>query len=508
MTGSRSNQTLVIVAMALGLLMSSLDNTIIASSINKLSEDFNVFDKVSWVFTAYMLASTSTMLVFGKLSDLFGRKMFYLIGIGIFLLGSALCGIAQNADQLIWFRAIQGIGSGALLPISFTIIYTIFNDPKDAAKMSGVFGAIFGLSSVAGPQLGSFIAEHFGWRWNFYINVPIGLASMIILMIALKETRSERKPKIDYLGTLFLIITTVSLMLALEWGGKTYAWSSWQELSLFAATAVFGTLFILVELRAPEPVLPLSIFKNKMVLGTSIICFCQGVIMFSAITYLPSFTVGVLGQPNSNGVLTPMMGSLIAGAILFGFLQSKFAFRTLMLYTMVMTIIVASLLSTISSHASNGYMITLMILLGFGAVGPLMSVAQSAIAANVDPKYMGISSSIVGFWRNIGGIVGASIMATIVNNNLSRLITEGASQAGIPADKISTLANPELLMRAGGDLDPQIRGFLQEAMGTAINHGFILSICIGVIGFVTAMFVGSSRISSTKEQQPAVASHI
>ncbi|NOU96412.1 DHA2 family efflux MFS transporter permease subunit [Paenibacillus sp. LMG 31456] len=507
MAGSGSNNKLIILAMALGLLMSSLDNTIVASCINKLSEDFNVFDKISWVFTAYMLAATSTMLVFGKMSDLFGRKMFYMIGIGMFLIGSALCGVAQNVDQLIWFRIIQGIGSGALFPISFTIIYTIFKDPKDAAKMSGVFGAIFGLSSVAGPQLGSFIAEHLGWRWNFYINVPIGLASMIVLMIALKETRSERKPKIDYLGTLFLIITTVSLMLALEWGGKDYAWSSWQEISLFATSAVIGTLFILVERRAAEPVLPLTLFKNKMVLGTSIICFCQGVLMFSAITYLPSFTVGVLGNSNSNGVLTPMMASLIAGAILFGYLQSKFTFRTLMLFSMLMTIVVASLLSVVSTDASSGYMIALMILLGIGAVGPLMSVAQSAIAANVDPKYMGVSSSIVGFWRNIGGILGASIMATIVNNNLYSLITEGAAKVGIPNDKISLLANPELLMRAGGTIDPQIRRFLQEALGTAINHGFILSICVGSIGLITAMFVGASRLDSTKRQQSS-ASHV
>ncbi|MEV5029967.1 DHA2 family efflux MFS transporter permease subunit [Paenibacillus sp. LPE1-1-1.1] len=505
MTKSGSNNKLIILAMALGLLMSSLDNTIVASCLNKISEDFNVFDKVSWIFTAYMLAATSTMLVFGKMSDLFGRKLFYMIGIGLFLVGSALCGVAQNADQLILYRIIQGIGSGALMPISFTIIYTIFKDPKDAAKMSGVFGAIFGLSSVAGPQLGSFIAEHMGWRWNFYINIPIGLASMVVLMIALKETRSERKPKIDYLGTLFLIITTVSLMLALEWGGKTYAWSSWQVIGLFVISAVIGALFILVELRAQEPVLPLRIFKNKMVLGTSILCFCQGVLMFSAITYLPSFTIGVLGHSNSNGVLTPMMASLIAGAMLFGFLQSRFAFRTLMVFTMLMTIIVASLLANVSPDASSGYMIALMVLLGLGAVGPLMSVAQSSVAANVDPKYMGVSSSIVGFWRNIGGILGASIMATIVNNDLNRLITEGAGKVGIPADKISTLANPELLMHAGGDLSPQIREFLQEALGTAINHGFILSVCIGGIGLVTAMFVGSSRLAAVRKQQPSSA---
>ena len=171
-----------------------------------------------------------------------------------------------------------------------------------------------------------------------------------------------------------------------------------------------------------------------------------------------------------------------------------------MMFSMLMTIVVASLLTIVSTDASSGYMIALMILLGFGAVGPLMSVAQ-AIAANVDPKYMGVSSSIVGFWRNIGGILGASIMATIVNNNLNRLITNGAAEVGIPSDKISTLANPELLMRAGGKIDPQIRRFLQDALGAAINHGFILSICVGSIGLITAMFVGASRLDSTKKQQ-------
>lgn len=181
-----------------------------------------------------------------------------------------------------------------------------------------------------------------------------------------------------------------------------------------------------------------------------------------------------------------------------------------MLITMAMAIIVASLLSVVSSNASYGYMIALMILLGVGAIGPLMSMAQNAVAANVDPKYMGISSSVVSFWRNIGGILGASIMATIVNGNLNRLITEGAAEAGIPADKISTLANPELLMRAGGEISPQIRGFLQEALATAINHGFILAICVGIIGFITAMFVGSSRLGEARSKRTnnAGAAHI
>jgi EmrB/QacA subfamily drug resistance transporter len=492
---------LIILAMALGLLMASLDNTITSSAISHIIKDIGGFDKVSWVFTAYMLASTSTMLVFGKMSDLFGRKLFYLIGISIFLIGSALCGTATDITQLIIFRAIQGIGSGALFPISFTIIFTIFNDPKQAAKMSGVFAGIFGLSSVAGPQIGTFLSEFWGWRWCFYVNLPIGIMSFLVLLYALKESRSDRRPKIDYLGTVFLVICTVSLMLALEWGGKDYAWSSWQIISLFATSLLVGILFILVELRAAEPVLPLSLFKNRMVVGISLACLCQGAIMFSAIAYLPIFSTAVLGQANSNGLLTPMMFSLMVGAIGFGFLQNLFSYRTLMAISMAAGIVVSYLLSTVSHNASTWYMMGLMVILGLGAIGPLMSVAQNAMAASVDRKYIGISSSIVGFWRSIGGVLGASIMATVVNNNLKTLIESGAAAHNIPADKISTLANPELLVRASGSVPKNILDFVRDSLGTAINHGFILCIVFAVVGILAALVAGPGRY--VKPAQPA-----
>lgn len=501
MTATTQRTGLIILSMALGLLMSSLDNTIVSASINHVIEDIRGFDKLSWIFTAYMLAATSTMLVFGKMSDLFGRKLFYLIGISMFLLGSALCGVAQSIDQLIWFRVIQGIGSGAIFPISFTIIYTVFADPKQAAKMSGVFGAIFGLSSVAGPQLGTFITEHWGWRWCFYVNVPIGVASFIILLIALKESRSDTKPKVDYWGTILLVITTVSIMLALELGGKDYAWSSLEIIGLFASAVIFGSLFVWVELRAEEPILPFTIFKNKMVLGTSIICFCQGALMFSAITYLPIFSVAVLGHENSNSILTPMMGSVVAGAIVAGFLQSKFAFRTLMTISMTIAVCTAILLSMLTIDTPQWYMITLMVMLGLGAIGPMMSVAQNSIASSVAPKYIGVSSSIVGFWRSMGGVLGASIMATIVNHEVKQQVADGAAALNIPADQVDTLANPELLVHAAGTITPEIRDFLRSVLGTAVDHGFILSICAAIIALITATLVGAGRLSANKEKQ-------
>lgn len=504
----REHNGLIVLAMALGLLMASLDNTITSAAMSHIIKDIGGFEQMSWIFTAYVLAATSTMLVFGKMSDMFGRKRFYLIGISAFLIGSALCGVAQNIEQLILFRVIQGIGSGSIFPISFTIIYTIFADPKQAAKLSGIFAGIFGLSSVAGPQIGTLLSDHLGWRWCFYVNIPIGIASMLVLMWALKESRSDRRPQIDYFGTLFLIISTVSLMLALEWGGKDYAWSSWQIISLFATALAVGTVFVLVERRAKEPILPLQLFRNRMVVGTTIASLCQGAVMFAAITYLPVFSVAVLGQANSNGLLTPLMFSLMVGAVSFGLLQAFFSFRVLMAFSMGSGVVVSYLLSTVSHDASRLHMGVLMVVLGFAAIGPLMSVAQNAVAFSVDKKYIGITSSIVGFWRNIGGVLGASIMATIVNNNLKNLIVSGAESRHIPADKIDTMANPELLMRAADSIPQEIHAFLRDSLGTAINHGFILAICFASVGFVAAIIAGPGRYQrpqKVREEREVVA---
>ncbi|MCC3373426.1 MDR family MFS transporter [Cohnella sp. REN36] len=497
---------LIILAMALGLLMASLDNTIVSACINKVIVDVGGFDRISWVFTAYMLAATSTMLIFGKLSDLFGRKRFYLIGIGLFLVGSALCGMATSIDQLIWFRVVQGIGSGSVFPISFSIIFTLFNDPKQAAKLSGVMGAVFGLSSVAGPQLGTLISEHFSWRWCFYVNLPIGIASFLVLLFSLRESRAEKKPKIDYLGAVLLIVSTVTLMLALELGGKDYAWGSWQIVLLFVLAAAATAAFLFVESRAAEPMLPLSIFRNRVVLGTSILCFCQGVIMFSAITYLPIYAVAVLKRANSNGILTPMMGSLICGAILAGFLISKFKFRTVMTTNMLLGVVASVLLMRMNPATPFWQVVCIMVLLGLGVIGPLMSMAQNAVAMSVDKRYIGISSSVVGFWRNIGGILGASVMAVLVNGRLKDSVAQAGAKFGLPEDQAGKLANPENVIRGADKLPPDLLAYLRDAIGSAVNHGFVLALCVAIAGVLVALSIGRARsvfVPKDGVQQPA-----
>ncbi|GAB1528792.1 MULTISPECIES: MFS transporter [Brevibacillus] len=494
MSRSEKRNRFIILAMALGLLMSSLDNTITSAAISHMIKDIGGFESMSWVFTSYVLAATSTMLIFGKMSDLFGRKLFYLLGITIFLIGSALCGVAQSIEQLIAFRALQGIGSGALFPITFTILFTLSSDPKYTARISGVFAGIFGLSSIAGPQVGTLLSDYLGWRWCFYVNVPIGLLSLLTLLFSLKESRSQSKPKIDYLGTVTLIVSCIAVMLALEWGGKAYEWSSWQIISLFALAIIVGIAFILVERHTQEPILPFQIFKNRMVVATCIACLSQGAIMFAAITYLPIFAVAVLGYPNSNSVLTPLMLSLTGGAVVFGMLQTKFSFRSLMAFSMLASVVSSILLMYVSTGISFFFLTLLMILFGFAAIGPLMSVAQNAIVHSVDKPYIGISSSIVGFCRNMGGVLGASITAAVVNQNYASIVSTGASLHGISLEKVADLLNPEVLMREPLKIEPSIHSFLSDSLGTAINHGYIVGLIFAVIGFFSVLYAGPGKL--------------
>lgn len=496
---ANDKRSYIILSMALGLFMSALDNTIVSASINKVIDDIGGLDQVAWVFTAYLLASTSMMLIFGKLSDMFGRKKFYLIGIGFFLIGSALCGTATDIHQLIFYRVIQGIGAGAIFPISFSIIYTLFNDLRDAAKISGIFGSIYGLSSVAGPPLGTWISNTLGWRWCFYVNVPIGIVSFLVLTLSLQESKAERKPKIDFLGALLVVVSSVSAMLALELGGNDYAWDSWPILGMFALSAIAITAFIFVERRAAEPILPLSIFRSRMVSGTSFLIFCQGAIKASAILYLPLYAAYVLGKSNMNALLMPMMASIIVGAIAIGYLQFLFKFRTIMILNMGLGIIASLMLMNMSESTPYWQIIGIVILLGFGVIGPLMNVGQNAIVASVDAKYVGVSSSIVSYLRNIGGVMGASVMTVIVNRDLSSSIVQAIEKFKVPADQLKAAEDIEFVFRNPGNFSPELLHFYSRAMGQAINHGFLLFLCMMCAGAVVALFVGTTKYEM-KEQ--------
>ncbi|WP_235548802.1 DHA2 family efflux MFS transporter permease subunit [Paenibacillus sp. Soil522] len=494
----------ILISIALGLVLTALDNTIVSANVNKIIDDIGGLDKVTWIYTTYALAGASTMLIFGKLSDLFGRKTLYLVAIGIFLLGSALCGTAQTIEQLSIYRVIQGIGSGGIFPISFSLIYTLYTDPKESGKLSGIFGALFGLSSIAGPQIGTWISETLSWRWCFYINMPIGIVSFVVLLLTLRESRAETKPKIDVLGAMLLVIATVCFMLALEMGGKDDVWTSWKIIALFGVSVFAIISFFFVERRAKEPILPLQLFKNRMVTGTSIVVFCQGAIMFGAMTYLPLYTNYVLGESRLNLLLTPLMLSMISGSVLMGFILTRFKIRTVMFINMSIGIVVSCLLMNLSPDVPFWQFIGIVILLGLGVLGPLNSLSQNAVVYSVDERFIGVSSSLVGFYRSMGGVMGASIMAVIVNSQMATSIKTAIMRFNLNPNSDPAYHPPdtETVLRYKERFEPDLVSYFTHVMDHAITQGFVLFLCLSVIGAIAALMVGSMKIKKRTKGTP------
>ncbi|OPH47366.1 multidrug transporter [Paenibacillus ferrarius] len=490
-------------SIALGLVLTALDNTIVSASVNKILDDIGGLDKVTWIYTTYALAGTSTMLIFGKLSDLFGRKTLYLIAIGLFLLGSALCGTAQTIEQLSIYRIIQGIGSGGIFPISFSLIYTLYTDPKDSAKLSGIFSAVFGLSSIVGPQIGVWISETLSWRWCFYISVPIGIASFVSLLLVLQESRTETKPKIDVPGAMLIVIATVCSMLALDMVGKKDVWISWKIIALYGVSVLAVMSFFFVERRAKEPILPLQLFKQRIVAGTSIVVFCQGAIMFAAMTYLPLYSIYVLGESRLNLLLTPFMLSMIIGSVLISFILTRFKIRTIMVVNMAIGVVVSCLLMKLSPDIPFWQFIGLVVLLGLGVLGPLNSISQNAVTYSVEERFIGISSSLVGFCRSMGGVMGASSMAVIVNSQMA-----ASSKTAIERFKLNPNSDPsyqppniETVLRNKDHFEPDLVSYFTHAMDHAITQGFVLLLCLSVIGASAALTLGSIKIKKQSEEK-------
>src|SRR6266581_1426195 len=261
---TRQAKTIVIIALMLGISLASLDTTIVGTAMPSIVGKLGGITLYSWVFSVYLLTSTTTVPIYGKLADLFGRKPLFLFGVTVFLIGSIASGAAQSMEQLIIFRAIQGLGAGAVLPIVLTIIGDIFA-LEERARVQGLFSGVWGLSSIVGPFAGGLIVDHFSWRWVFFINIPFGLVSMLLLIFTLKETVERKKRHLDYLGTLTLTGGVVALLFALLQGGTTWAWTSYQSIGLFVATVVLLVLFIRTEQRAEEPILPLDLFKSRII---------------------------------------------------------------------------------------------------------------------------------------------------------------------------------------------------------------------------------------------------
>lgn len=426
---SLRQKILVMVGVALALLLAALDQTIVATAIPKIVQDLNGLEHLSWVITAYLLASTVIVPIYGKLSDIYGRKYFIIVAVVVFLIGSALSGLSQNMIQLILFRGLQGLGGGAIFANAFTVIGDLF-PPAERGKWQGIFGGVFGLASVVGPLLGGFITDNFTWRWVFYINIPIGILALIFIFFLMPHFQPDRQNRsIDFSGAAFLTTSLVTLLLGLVWGGSQFPWLSVQIIGLFAAAIISLLIFIFVESRAKEPILPLDLFRNRIFSVSSLAIFFVGIGMFGSIIYVPLFAQLVLGvtATNSGTILTPMMLSFVFASISVGQITARTGrYKWFGVFGMAVATVGIFLLSRMTPSSSQAMLVINMVITGIG-VGSTMPIFSLAVQNAFEHSKLGVVTASTQLFRSIGGTVGTAVLGSMLNSNLSSKIPQLAA---------------------------------------------------------------------------------
>ncbi|MCK6256103.1 MFS transporter [Fictibacillus sp. KIGAM418] len=486
----------VVAGLLLAILMASMDNTIVVTAMGTIVGDLGGLESFVWVVSAYMVAEMAGMPIFGKLSDMYGRKRFFIFGLILFMAGSSLCGTADSILQLGIYRAIQGIGGGALIPIAFTIVFDIF-PPEKRGKMGGLFGAVFGLSSIFGPLLGAYITDNISWHWVFYINLPLGILALVFVGLFYKESHVHTRQKIDWLGAVTLIGAVVCLMFALELGGQKFDWESWQIISLFAGFTILFLLFLGVERKAEEPIISFKMFQNRLFAGSTVVAFFYGATFMAATVYIPIFVQGVYGgtATNSGLILLPMMLGSVVTAQVGGFLTSKMSYRSIMFLSGVIMIAGFALLSTITPDTSRLVLTLYMIVVGLG-VGFSFSVLSMAAIHNFGMHQRGSATSTSNFIRSLGMTLGITIFGTIQRSDLESLLKEtfkgmGGTMRGSGAGD----ARQILSEQARAAIPAPILEKITAALSDSIVHTFMWALIPAAVAFLFVFLMSKDRMT-------------
>ncbi|WP_190014131.1 MDR family MFS transporter [Streptomyces lucensis] len=480
-------------ALLLGLLLAALDQTIVATALPTIVSDLGGLEHLSWVVTAYLLASTAATPLWGKLGDQYGRKRLFQTAIVIFLIGSALCGMAQDMSQLIGFRALQGLGGGGLMVLSMAIVGDLV-PPRERGRYQGLFGAVFGATSVLGPLLGGLFTEHLSWRWVFYVNLPVGVVALAVIAAALHIPRRTARHVIDYLGTFLIASVATCLVLVASLGGTTWAWGSPQIIGLAVLGVVLAVAFVAVERLAAEPVLPLGLFRIRTFTLAAVISFIIGFAMFGAMTYLPTFLQVVHGvTPTMSGVhMLPMVFGLLLSSTASGQIVSRTGrWKVFPLAGTAVTTLGLLLLHRLDEHSSTTQMSVCFFVFGLG-LGLVMQVLILIVQNAVSYEDLGVATSGATFFRSIGASFGVAIFGTVFASRLGDKLVDAFRGVRLPpgAGADALKADP----RGIAALPPALRPAALHAYASAITDVFLYAAPVAALGFVLAWFLKEDRL--------------
>ncbi|MDN3482930.1 MDR family MFS transporter [Arthrobacter sp. APC 3897] len=492
---SRRQIALVFAGLILAVLISALDQTIVSTALPTIVGDLQGLDHLSWVITAYLLTSTIGLPIYGKLGDLLGRKNIFVFAIAVFLLGSALSGQAHSMAELIAYRAIQGVGGGGLIIGAQAIIGDIVS-ARERGRYMGLIGAAFGLASVSGPLLGGYLTEYWSWRWVFYINLPLGVLALAVIITSLHlPVRSGPRPPLDYAGAALLALVSAALVMLTSWGGTTYAWTSPTILGLGAAAAVGIAVFIPVELRAAEPMLPLRLFRNRNFLVCTLVGLSVGLAMFGSISYLPTFLqmVNDASATMSGLMMLPMTAGLLITSIGTGQLISRTGkYKIYPVLGAAVMIAGLLLLSRISNTTPYWFTAVGMFVLGLG-IGALMQNLVLIVQNSVPAKDMGTGVSSANYFRQMGGSLGIAVYGSFFIKRLNDQVADAPPEAsGVLRNGVNSISPSELKV-----LPEPVREFIAQAFGDALPPIFLLGIPALGAGLILTLFIKQTPLSET-----------
>jgi EmrB/QacA subfamily drug resistance transporter len=486
-----------------GMFLAALDQSIVGTALPRITSELGGLDKLSWVVTAYMLAATASTPLWGKISDLYGRRLLFQIAIVTFVAGSLLSGLSQNIDQLIGFRAIQGLGGGGLMSLALAVIGDVI-PPRERGRYQGYFAAVFGTSSVLGPVLGGFFADGPGWQWIFFMNVPIGLVALVVTTAALKMPHVRREHSIDYLGAALVVGSVSSFLLYTAWAGPDLGWGSGTGIGLLVAGVVLAVAFVLVELRATEPIIPMRLFRNSIFSIANLFGFLIGIAMFGSMIFIPVYLQVVDGMsPTKSGLaMLPMVVGIFSTSIAAGQLMSRNGrYKIYPILGAGVVIVALLMLSQLTATSPYWYAGLSMYVLGAG-LGFTMQILITVVQNSVNRSDIGVATSSVTFFRQMGGSFGTALFGAILSSRLAVHIAEAmkGAPAGARTGKVGDVTNNVQAIKA---LPEPVHSLVTGAFSASLHDVFLSAVPLVAVAFVVAWFLKEKPLAQRDAAAPA-----